>query len=181
VLFGLFVVAAFRRRLGRHTLLVLLAFAASHLLAVVVAYPWTYGYKTILPLQLTFLFGAAFLMTRMRSSAGLAARPAVAAALGVLAAISLAACDRRPLIDVLEASYGLSCKAQRGNASLKVDKACTGLGRCRYVVDHLQLGDPAPGCPKDFEVLWACTGGQQPRRATLPPEASGNAVELSCG
>jgi hypothetical protein len=43
---------------------VILAFAASHLTAVVIATPWTYGYKTIVPLHFAFILGIAFLLPK---------------------------------------------------------------------------------------------------------------------
>lgn len=56
--------AAFaRRQLPRNTSAVLLTFLVSHLAAITIAYPWTYGYKTILPVQLVFLFAATHLLT----------------------------------------------------------------------------------------------------------------------
>lgn len=46
------------RRLPATTSAVLLTFVVSHLAAITLAYPWTYGYKTILPVHLVFLFAA---------------------------------------------------------------------------------------------------------------------------
>ena len=34
----------------------------SHVAAMVLAAPWTYGYKTILPLHAVFLFGSVYLL-----------------------------------------------------------------------------------------------------------------------
>jgi len=61
LLFGL---ALFARRIDRPMKFALLTFASSHLLAMVVAAPWTYGYKTILPFHVIALAGAAFLLPR---------------------------------------------------------------------------------------------------------------------
>lgn len=55
--------AVVRRRLEPAVLLASGAFALSHLLAMVMAAPWTYGYKSILPVQMVFLFWAAFLLS----------------------------------------------------------------------------------------------------------------------
>lgn len=58
--------------LGRvpwRTAAVLGAFVLSHLAAIVVAYPWTYGYKTILPVHLVFLFCALHLVRRQDAPA----------------------------------------------------------------------------------------------------------------
>jgi hypothetical protein len=46
-------------------------FAVSHLAAMIIAAPWTFHYKSILPLHAVFLFGAAFLLDR-RSAAPVA-------------------------------------------------------------------------------------------------------------
>lgn len=61
ILFGL---SLWTRRIPRPVAAALLTFAASHLLAMVVAAPWTYGYKTILPFHITMILGAAFLLPR---------------------------------------------------------------------------------------------------------------------
>jgi hypothetical protein len=61
VLFGAAVAA---RRLSGPTAIAVVTFAVSHLLAMVVAAPWTFHYKSILPLHAAFLFGAAFLLDR---------------------------------------------------------------------------------------------------------------------
>jgi hypothetical protein len=58
----LFSVAVWRGRLSGPLLVVLATFAVSHLAAMVIAAPWTFWYKNILPLHLVFLFGAAFLL-----------------------------------------------------------------------------------------------------------------------
>jgi len=74
LLFGL---AIALRRIPRGPRFVLVVFGVSHLLAMIVAAPWTYGYKTILPLHATFLLGATFLLTPREERA--VARAAVSA------------------------------------------------------------------------------------------------------
>jgi len=59
-----FFVAARAGRIPRAILITITAFAASHLAAMVIAAPWTYGYKTILPFHLLLAVGAAFLLPR---------------------------------------------------------------------------------------------------------------------
>ena len=51
-----FFIAAARNLLPLATAVTLGCFALSHVAAMVLAAPWTYGYKSILPLQLVFLF-----------------------------------------------------------------------------------------------------------------------------
>jgi hypothetical protein len=60
-LFLLFLEALLLARIPRALAFVLCAFAVSHTAAMILAAPWTYVYKPILSLHLTFLFGAAFL------------------------------------------------------------------------------------------------------------------------
>jgi hypothetical protein len=72
LLFGL---AILFKRIPKNLRFVFLVFAASHVLASIAAVPWTYGYKTILPLHAVFLLGATFLLSR-REDFVLAQRPA---------------------------------------------------------------------------------------------------------
>jgi hypothetical protein len=60
-LFLLFLETLLLTRIPRVLAFVLCAFAVSHTAAMILAAPWTYVYKPILSLHLTFLFGAAFL------------------------------------------------------------------------------------------------------------------------
>ena len=69
VLPALFGWAVATRRFAGATAAAVLTFAVSHLLAMVVAAPWTFHYKAILPLHLAFLFGAAFLLQRSPADA----------------------------------------------------------------------------------------------------------------
>jgi hypothetical protein len=57
----LFAAATWLRRIPGHLMLAIGAFMLSHLAAVVIAYPWSYGYKTILPVQYLMLFCGMFL------------------------------------------------------------------------------------------------------------------------
>lgn len=57
-----FVVAVRARRVPRPALIAIGSFALSHLAAMVVATPWTYGYKTVLPFHFLLAAGAAFLL-----------------------------------------------------------------------------------------------------------------------
>jgi len=62
VLTALFIAVMVTRRLPAALRLTLGTFAVSHLVAMVLAAPWTYGYKTILPLHAVFLFAAVHLL-----------------------------------------------------------------------------------------------------------------------
>jgi hypothetical protein len=59
----LFVTALILRRIPRTVALVVSAFAVSHVASMILAAPWSYVLKPILPLHLAFLFGAGFLLT----------------------------------------------------------------------------------------------------------------------
>lgn len=60
--FILFLLALALRRIPRVVVRVLLPFLVSHLASMVLAAPWTYGFKTILPFHFACLIGAAFLL-----------------------------------------------------------------------------------------------------------------------
>jgi hypothetical protein len=60
----LFGVALWTRRVDRPVAAAVLTFGASHLAAMIVGAPWTYGYKTILPFHIAAIAGAAFLLPR---------------------------------------------------------------------------------------------------------------------
>ncbi len=81
-------------------------------------------------------------------------------------------------IDVVSASYGLSCGVPSGNVTHYVSSACNGKSSCRYRIDHSRIGDPARGCGKDFVVKYRCDGRMEQRR--VQPEASGKELVLSC-
>ena len=81
-------------------------------------------------------------------------------------------------ISVTSASYGQSCKVPKGNQTQPLQAACNGKTTCQYTVDYKVIGDPAPNCAKDFTVEWTC--GTNTMTASLPAEASGGKVNLSC-
>jgi 4-amino-4-deoxy-L-arabinose transferase-like glycosyltransferase len=85
-------------------------------------------------------------------------------------------------IRVLRATYGGNCAAPAGNATKAVGRACDGPSPCHFAVDVGQLGDPAPGCAKEFEVEWQCDDGAEGRRLKLRAEAGfGSMARLKCG
>lgn len=86
---------------------------------------------------------------------------------------------------VIQASYGIgaSTAATSGNATSTMATACNGRSRCTFAVDVGQLGDPAPGKPKDFQYTYACEAPSTPSGATeskLAAEASGKTLALAC-
>jgi hypothetical protein len=93
-------------------------------------------------------------------------------------------------INVLAATYGLNCAGFtptngtrnavfRGNATGPVAGACNGRASCSFTVRVEQLGDPAYGCAKNFDVDYACGGAA--KTAFAGAEAGyGSVVRLSC-
>lgn len=74
-----FLIAVRVRRIDRRVLAALLAFCASHMLAMVMAAPYTYGYKIILPFMLAMMAGGAFLLRQNGKRALLPELPPVPA------------------------------------------------------------------------------------------------------
>ena len=97
-------------------------------------------------------------------------------------------CDGSPHIKIQSAHYGDNCALtkkvdttplQAGWAD-KVRAKCDALATCDYAVSNQTLGDPTPGCGKDFKVTYTC--GENPTVVTafVPAEASGKTAHLSC-
>ena len=84
-------------------------------------------------------------------------------------------------VRVLGAAYGGNCA---GNVSTNVTndlaRQCQGRDYCVYRIDHRQLGDPRPGCAKDYQARYVCRDGGNERYASASPEASGQSVVLDC-
>lgn len=83
-------------------------------------------------------------------------------------------------IIVTTATYGASCGLPDGNVTQALKAACDGKRTCVYRVNLQVLGDPAPGCRKDFSVQWSCGGGSG-GSSYAPAEAGlGSKVSLFC-
>lgn len=83
-------------------------------------------------------------------------------------------------LQILSATYGGDCGAPSGNETATLGAACRGLPSCTYVVETSTLGDPAPGCAKDYAVTYTCNGGPA-TSAYLPAEAgNGSVLNLQC-
>jgi hypothetical protein len=101
-------------------------------------------------------------------------------------AIASTACGRHQQssdnssIHVILATYGYNCRASPGNATASVTKKCERNLNCEYAVDVAQLGDPAPGCAKNFIVNYQCFDGARERRVVVDREAGGNVASLTC-
>jgi hypothetical protein len=97
-----------------------------------------------------------------------------------------------PRVTVLEATYGGNCAGQtapdgsrysiaRGNMTASISKKCgPNDGVCPVVVDLSDFADPAPLCAKELVVTWRCSAGGRERRSSIPAEALGKSLTLSC-
>jgi hypothetical protein len=82
---------------------------------------------------------------------------------------------------VLRATYGANCGAPSGNATSAVQRDCADHTRCNFIVNVSDLGDPAPGCAKQFDVEWQCEDTGERRAVTVPAEAGfGSMAQLDC-
>ena len=101
-------------------------------------------------------------------------------------------------IFVLSASYGVErCAAWEppagrtnwvkiGNATSHAVRFCNGKTRCRYMVDWVNIGDPAFDCQKDYKIVWRCEpAGATYEEVRCPPDSDcdagkGAKVTLVC-
>jgi hypothetical protein len=84
-------------------------------------------------------------------------------------------------IRVLGAVYGRNCRGQRGaNVTDDLVRYCQGRDYCVYRIDYRQIGDPSPGCGKDYHARYICRDGDAERYASASAEASGQSVVLDC-
>jgi hypothetical protein len=86
-------------------------------------------------------------------------------------------------IRIIEASYGRNCRAQMGGGGSAINDivdACQGRDYCQYYIDVRRLGDPAPGCAKEYMARFVCRDGGNERWATARAEANGQSVTLDC-
>ena len=85
-------------------------------------------------------------------------------------------------IKIEEATYGENCSngVKLGNATQYASKACNGRAQCNILISVQELGDPAPGCGKDFSLRLRCN--QQPliRKMRINGEANGKTIHVDC-
>jgi len=105
-------------------------------------------------------------------------RRALVVSAGLLA---LSTCGSKSGVQIVSATYGASCGGVAGNATKDVKAKCEGEQACNYVIDVSVLGDPKPGCVKEYEAQWTCGKSPEIHVAKLPGEAGfGGRVQLSC-
>jgi hypothetical protein len=86
-------------------------------------------------------------------------------------------------IHVRSATYGAVCgeSVSIGNTTAELGQRCNGMTNCGYIVDYTRIGDPAPGCGKDFTIEYTCGTNPRKHRVALPAEAGlGSIASLSC-
>jgi hypothetical protein len=93
---------------------------------------------------------------------------------------------------ITSATYGGACQGaaspaggtfqiKTGNATAALAKACNDArASCKFIVDVRALGDPAPGCAKDFGFNWQCGSASAERHGSVDPEANGKTAVLTC-
>ena len=96
------------------------------------------------------------------------------------------------VIHVVDATYGQTCRdfvppsgrpnlVKVGNFTAALTSACDkAKTTCLFAVDAVKLGDPAPGCSKDFVASWRCGSDPKVHDFYLAAEASGRSALLSC-
>jgi hypothetical protein len=66
--------------------------------------------------------------------------------------------------------------------SSSLRRACDGTGPCIFRIRVEELGDPAPGCSKNFTADWTCVDDGRRRRTVIAAEAGfGSSALLECG
>ena len=84
-------------------------------------------------------------------------------------------------VRVLGAAYGRNCPGNvNTNVTNDLARQCQGRDYCVYRIDHRQIGDPRPGCAKDYQARYVCRDGGNERYVSANPEASGQSVVLDC-
>jgi hypothetical protein len=95
-------------------------------------------------------------------------------------------------IHILEATYGLNCRTfavpagqvnrvKPGNATSMALEICgKATGSCSLAIDVGRMGDPAPGCRKDFLLQWRCGDLEKARQLYVAEEANAKTAVATC-
>jgi hypothetical protein len=87
----------------------------------------------------------------------------------------------QPTIVVQSATYGGNCGAATNNQLNTLWANCDGRQSCLYMVDYQRIGDPVPGCSKDYSVTYRCSTTSAQKSVYLYAEAgNGSIASLSC-
>ena len=119
----------------------------------------------VLAYAFAFAYEGHYLSTSQRRNAQLPERP-----------------QRTPVeISIDAATYGANCGAQSGNATNDLALSCNGKASCTYSVQVQRIGDPDPGCAKNFSVTYSCLPEAKGLHRELPGEAGlGSVLDLDC-
>jgi hypothetical protein len=89
--------------------------------------------------------------------------------------------EHKQTIRIVMATYGRNCGASLGNVTDQIVTSCSGRFECSYVIDYTVLGDPAPGCAKEYELTYSCGASDIVKAVRIPGEAGfKRRVDLSC-
>jgi hypothetical protein len=84
-------------------------------------------------------------------------------------------------IQVIHATYGANQHAKFGNTTIPVQALCDGRLECTFTIEVTQIGDPAVGQAKTFELAYRCGKELSSRWITLPAGAgNGDRAYLDC-
>ena len=84
-------------------------------------------------------------------------------------------------LSVVSATYGGNCGAPFGNVTSPLRKSCDGKVYCDYAVKVELLGDPAPGCEKNFAIEYECAADNARFTKFIGGEAGlGSYINLTC-
>ncbi|MBI4767552.1 MAG: SPASM domain-containing protein [Deltaproteobacteria bacterium] len=89
-------------------------------------------------------------------------------------------------ISIIEATYGLNCRGEKGvkimlgNVTGLLQKKCNWKRKIEFVVDVNELGDRAPGMEKDLVITWCYAEDPMmtPYHLYIPAEAHGKVVAI---
>ena len=100
-----------------------------------------------------------------------------------LCATNPAACATQVMqgaISVVSGTYGGNCQQPEGNVTAHLASTCNGQSSCEYSVDYTVIGDPAPGCAKDYVAKWTCGAGAEQAAGANAEAGYGSKVVLTC-
>jgi hypothetical protein len=83
-------------------------------------------------------------------------------------------------VDVISASFGANCGAQKDNMLQWVQSACSGKNLCDFGYNWT-IGNPASACNAQFGVKWRCSsGGRTFSYSTSSLPTNDAIIPLSC-
>ena len=84
-------------------------------------------------------------------------------------------------INVISGTYGGNCGVPTGNKTAYLATACNNLQSCAYSINYGIIGDPAPGCAKNYVAVWQCGNNPATYQTSAGAEAGyGSVIQLNC-